>query len=223
MGKHVACSSPVLPSWLRGHRAGPQEGTGPWASWTAVQKDLGSIHSQDPGGAIMSTPKSKLCHPFSLTAGRSPRGTRILQRSDAGGLIWASGSSLLQPPHLPIPGRFFKGNQEGDGVWDPVQSWKVPEHPESSPARSFHIDCSHPCPESLLTVVGSCHPLQEAATALGVLPQLQQGLSKQATAAAQVSRASHGGASKHPLEGLCALCRFSFQLGLTQPLPSCLS
>lgn len=78
LSKCVAFSSVSQPSSTAERSQGwPQGATQPWVSWTAVKKELIRLHSQDPGGAVTSTPKNKLSQQFSLTAARSQLGKHI--------------------------------------------------------------------------------------------------------------------------------------------------
>ena len=104
----------------------PQEATQPWTSWTAVKKDLISLHSQDPGGAVTHTPTSKLSLQFSLPAAQSPLGKHILYK----GVIQMTYPSFWLPSPQPFthsPSQILK-NQ-------PQRGWCLGSHSDNP--RSF--------------------------------------------------------------------------------------
>lgn len=91
-----------------------------WAPSTAVKKELISLHSQAPGGAVMSTPRSRLTRAiFTYSSTKSAGKTHPLQ-GEFRCPIPASRSSLLTLHTFPITVRLKKKttNQEKDGTWN---------------------------------------------------------------------------------------------------------
>ena len=91
-----------------------------WAPCTAVKKERVSLHSQGPGGAVMSTPRSRLTRAiFTYSSTKSAGKTHPLQ-----GVIQvpipASHSSLLTLHTLLMAVQFKKKKKKKEkyGIWD---------------------------------------------------------------------------------------------------------
>lgn len=70
--------------------------TQPWVSWSAV-KELCSLHSQDPAGAVRNTLKSRVPQQFSLSRKEASGETRALHSASSDGLVWRRSASFHTP------------------------------------------------------------------------------------------------------------------------------
>lgn len=137
-----------------------------------MKKNLTSLHSQAPGGAVANTPKSTRSRQFSPAVARSQLGKHS---PDLCSRLLAPSSQPFT--HFPCWKKVFKANQEGGGVRDLVQT--ILEGARSSqkllPPRGLHFDsASDDLPSELLPKV--------AAAALYAQAPLRHHLSLCATA-----------------------------------------
>lgn len=78
--------------------------TQPWVSWQAV-KELCSLHSQDPAGAIRNTLKSRVPQQFSLSRKEASGEARALYSASSDSLVWRHSWPVFT---LPCPGKSLK-------------------------------------------------------------------------------------------------------------------